>query len=690
MKNILLLILLFCTGITQATSQDFIKQIEAFDEEGAYDKVDSVYSLAIQQDDWSHPSLQSLELKLSYVICLNGQGKSEQSYPITVQASKELQQLKDQTTNREELKKIKKLECKITYEMAYGLWQGNNNQEAVEIVKKAIEQASILNMSDILSEAYNLEGAIYRRLFMLDKAINSYQQSLKIAEIRKDYRLASIIISNISILYNEIEETEKAVQISRKQFDYPVLDSLSMESRINRIVLLCNHGILLTNAHHLENARDTFLLAEQSINEQTPGGLKFYLYTQCGRIFRDLGSPKEGLQYYRKALSYREQSRNPHYQANFNYLYGYALLHDSNSPEQAYTYTTEAINFYRQNDSLNIMLPKSLLLLSEIEAKKNNPLLSAQLAHEAYEKELDLQKGKYHKRLASFEAELKMQEKDLEISQLNEKRAIEKATYQARIYTIIIILAIFILMSALLIIHMRKRRIAFRLKQTELEFKIREKESQSRLLASEMSKKMTEQYLKGLEDSNNRISKELHDGICNELLSIHMQINQSEQKQLSEQLTQIHENVRNLSHQLSTPQFEHISLYDMLLLYTEKLNLLGSPQISSYISPEVKSVILLPEKILEVYRIIQEAVSNTIKHAHAQHMYLTTSRQDGQIEIIFEDDGIGFNVTQVEENELESGLGLRSIKERIHQLQGTFQIESQPGKGTILHIQFPV
>lgn len=46
MKNILLLILLFCTGITQATSQDFIKQIEAFDEEGAYDKVDSVYSLA--------------------------------------------------------------------------------------------------------------------------------------------------------------------------------------------------------------------------------------------------------------------------------------------------------------------------------------------------------------------------------------------------------------------------------------------------------------------------------------------------------------------------------------------------------------------------------------------------------------------------------------------------------------------
>lgn len=94
--------------------------------------------------------------------------------------------------------------------MAYGLWQGNNNQEAVEIVKKAIEQASILNMSDILSEAYNLEGAIYRRLFMLDKAINSYQQSLKIAEIRKDYRLASIIISNISILYNEDRGNRKS------------------------------------------------------------------------------------------------------------------------------------------------------------------------------------------------------------------------------------------------------------------------------------------------------------------------------------------------------------------------------------------------------------------------------------------------------------------------------------------------
>ena len=78
---------------------------------------------------------------------------------------------------------------------------------------------------------------------------------------------------------------------------------------------------------------------------------------------------------------------------------------------------------------------------------------------------------------------------------------------------------------------------------------------------------MTERYLKGLEDSNNYISKELHNNVCNELLATEMQLQQANASQLAAQLGVIRETVRNISHQLSTPNFSNISLYQMLNLY---------------------------------------------------------------------------------------------------------------------------
>lgn len=78
---------------------------------------------------------------------------------------------------------------------------------------------------------------------------------------------------------------------------------------------------------------------------------------------------------------------------------------------------------------------------------------------------------------------------------------------------------------------------------------------QSQLLLTDMHKKMTEQYICGLEDSNNRISKELHDGVCNDLLSIEIEMRQAETPSFSIQLERIREALRNLSHQLATPVF---------------------------------------------------------------------------------------------------------------------------------------
>ena len=289
--------------------------------------------------------------------------------------------------------------------------------------------------------------------------------------------------------------------------------------------------------------------------------------------------------------------------------------------------------------------------------------------------------------MSGFEAELKTKEKDLQIVHLKNIQAEQKNAYQTKIYTAVGVLTATVLLIIILVISMRKRRIAFRFKQMELEKQIKEKEMQSQLLVSEMNKKMTDQYLNGLEDSNNRISRELHDGICNELLSMQMSVNQTSAEALTGQIQSIRESLRTLSHQLSTPVFDHISLHQMLSIYMDRLKHLENLKIHAYIEEDISKLKISSDKVLNIYRIIQECISNILKHAHAQNAYVTVSIVQENIDIIIEDDGKGFPGNGTYSS--HEGLGLRSVKERTSKLQGHYEIESTEEKGTFIHIWFP-
>lgn len=523
---------------------------------------------------------------------------------------------------------------------------------------------------------------------MFDNAISLYEKALAITENLRNYNLAAIIVSNISILYNEVGKNNEAIQVSRKMFAYPQTDTLTLDYRIGEVNRLCNHAILLANNHQLGNALDTLRLVNQKLQPEMPDGLKLLAYTQYARVARDLGKPSQALQYFQKAMSYKATTLNKANIANLEYLYGYMLFHDTDSLSQARQHVMKAADFARQHPSG--LLPKVLLTLAEIEAKRHENQLSYQLVLEAYKANEELNNQYFHNRLSGFEAELDLKEKDLQIAGINEKRAEEKAVYLTRTYTIGGVLVLVVLLLVILTISMHKRKIAFNLKQLKLEKEIKDKEMQSQLLLTDMHKKMTEQYICGLEDSNNRISKELHDGVCNDLLSIEMEMQQAKTPSFSVQLERIREALRNLSHQLATPVFHNFSLYQVLALYTDKLKSLENIHIECYIEEGIKQISFPPEQTQEVYRILQEAISNLIKHADAQNAYVTISLEAGQIHVLIEDDGKGFTPNPLPNNPLQSGLGLKNIKERCSKLQGDCEIKSKEGHGTIVHFWFPI
>jgi signal transduction histidine kinase len=98
---------------------------------------------------------------------------------------------------------------------------------------------------------------------------------------------------------------------------------------------------------------------------------------------------------------------------------------------------------------------------------------------------------------------------------------------------------------------------------------------------------------------------------------------------------------------------------------------------------------LPPETETNLYRIMQEALNNTMKYAHAGRVDVLLERRDHQVVLIVEDDGVGFNPNKEQNGEPDKGMGLIGMRERAALVGGTLQIESKPKAGTTIFARVP-
>jgi signal transduction histidine kinase len=90
---------------------------------------------------------------------------------------------------------------------------------------------------------------------------------------------------------------------------------------------------------------------------------------------------------------------------------------------------------------------------------------------------------------------------------------------------------------------------------------------------------------------------------------------------------------------------------------------------------------------INIYRIIQEAINNTIKHAQATQIKVTIRQVEGELLLDIDDDGKGFNLR---EKDMPKGIGLKNINSRVSYLNGKIIIDSTPDQGTHFHISIPL
>jgi PAS domain S-box-containing protein len=91
-----------------------------------------------------------------------------------------------------------------------------------------------------------------------------------------------------------------------------------------------------------------------------------------------------------------------------------------------------------------------------------------------------------------------------------------------------------------------------------------------------------------------------------------------------------------------------------------------------------------------IYRIVQEALTNVVRHAAATRVSVVVERHNGQVSVVIEDDGTGFDPATILESTRGPGLGLGGIRERAALLRGTVEFESRVGTGTTIFVRIPI
>jgi signal transduction histidine kinase len=176
------------------------------------------------------------------------------------------------------------------------------------------------------------------------------------------------------------------------------------------------------------------------------------------------------------------------------------------------------------------------------------------------------------------------------------------------------------------------------------------------------------------EKDRERLAEELHDNIISRLNLIRLNAHSKDVNELNLDLKNSMQFIRELTHNLTPPDLNEIELTDLIADYLE--------QVKTNIRVDYHHLILEENTLnnqikLNIFRILQELINNSLKHAEASTIKISLRISKQYLSLIIEDNGRGFTT-----GNQPSGIGLRSIQSRTRQINAIYKLKTQQGRGT--------
>jgi signal transduction histidine kinase len=455
-----------------------------------------------------------------------------------------------------------------------------------------------------------------------------------------------------------------------------------------------NYGRVLMKLKQTEKARIIFAEGMAIADSLKDYYFQSKYYQILGNFKFDENRFDEALAYFSKALPLIKLTNAPFDIASC-YTWVGACNAGANNFQAGRKYLDSAYVLAKQNDYINL-IKDVYSNRYQLEKRQGNFALAIKYLDSFNVIRDSLQLGAEADRIEFLDAKYQAAKKEGQINQLQSDKEIQHLNLQKKnVLNYFLIAAALILILFTLLLYRD-----FKQKRKFQQQRISELETQQQLTA-------TEAILKGEEQERTRLAKDLHDGLGGMLSGIKYSFNtmkgnlvmtpdnaQAFERSMDMLDSSIKE-MRRVAHNMMPEALVKFGLNTALKDFCNDINQSGALQVS-YQSIGLENVAIDQTIAITVYRIVQELINNTMKHAGAKTALVQVTKMEGHLSVTVEDDGKGFDASLLSQlnarkmEEVGRGIGWSNIQNRVEFLKGSLDVQSENEKGTSVHIEFNI
>ncbi|HYV94615.1 MAG TPA: sensor histidine kinase [Chitinophagales bacterium] len=556
-----------------------------------------------------------------------------------------------------------------------------NFDSSLYYLRKSASEAIFAKDNHLMAISFGNIGTIFRNQGIYDSASLYYHRALNISESINDSEITASCLNNIGNVLKDQNNIEEAIHYYSNALDIRQRQDNKHGVANAQLNLGICYGILKqysTSDKFLNEALKIYLL----LHDKT-GMAK--CYNNIGQSLMSQGKNREAIGYLNKALELQEKLGDENGKAST--LWTIASLYNSEQgSDQALQYTNKSLGLSIKIGNKELE-EKNYNLLQSINVEKGNYRDAYIYLDKAFSLRDSIFNESKTRIIGDLQTKYETEKKNARILFLDQENKTKNLQRNILLFGSITLL---IILCGLSFIFIQSRRLA---KQ-----KLRLRDQEISDLLQEQAIKTYNALLVGQEEERKRIAVDLHDRLGSILSTVKVYfsalrtedalsgVEKSElQDKASSLLDLSFDEVRKIANNLSTGLISDSGLRPAIEELCETISNGGNVKCKIYFNNLNGRINNQTE--IGIYRIIQELLSNILKHAQAKNIVIQLTKIDEHLQVSVEDDGTGYNYSE----KLKSpGMGLKNILTRVKKLNGTFHVDSMPEKGTFSLIEIPI
>ncbi|MBS7786022.1 sensor histidine kinase [Flavobacterium sp. CYK-55] len=525
--------------------------------------------------------------------------------------------------------------------------------------------------TDVLGNLYLNKSTIQLIYVDFSGAEYSATQALKFSRLNNDKLGEYDALTNIGIASFNTENYKKSIEYHLQALEIANENNLNPSYFLQEISLN-NIGNCYLYLKDYKNAIIEFKKALKNVNlaKEKPGLYAILLDNLAYSKFK-LGDYENTLDYFLKSLRIRD-SLNADSRIVYSKIHLSEYYYGVKDTVKALKYAEEALSISKKTN-LSSDLLGSLKQISLVD-HKNSSQYSKEYIKISDSIQLEERKSKDKFARIAFETDEIIQEKD-------------KLAEQNRSLLYFFVGTLFV---GLLLFVIRTQRA----KNRELMLKQQQQKANEEIYSLMISQQATIEENRVREKK--RIAQELHDGVLGRLFGARLNLDSLNRSTDEEsinsrfnylnELKNIEQDIREISHDLNREKHALINNFVAIVQnLLEEQSSSFEPELTSSIDEKIQWDTLGNNTKINLYRILQESLQNINKYAQAKHIHVEFKTDGDNITLRVIDDGVGFEV-----DTKKRGIGLQNMLSRTSESEGTFEVQSQKGKGTTITVSVPL